>query len=330
VSGCETVSGLDSDVQLPWTSQTKLSGCPALTWAGRAGDLHRHITELGVPWGGSNRTASQTTTSREHPKHNGDGPDNLQTSSGWCWEFTDQTVRSLPAELETDTCCSRGEHGHKASLWARQIPTVPIRSKHGQIAKHRVWFRGTSALQTIQASVPITELHFTEGGGTPITTLPSQLPQEINDKSNTSQTSCGNYGWPTQTAAGSWSEHWVTLSEQAMLRSLRRGQTFCLIPVTPCLWTTLVLGCSPRRTCYYKESAELPGSWVPHKPKAKLFLALPEAQNVAETGIKQRVYSPSLLMGKTRSEVYGLHAARRESPGSASSAVKRESEGSCS
>lgn len=82
----------------------------------------------------------------------------------------------------------------------------------------------------------------------------SWLPQEINDTSNTSQTSCDNYGWPTQTAAGSPSQWWVTLSKEVMVRNLRGGQNFCLVSVThPALWTTAVLWPSLRRQCYYKD-----------------------------------------------------------------------------
>ena len=81
------------------------------------------------------------------------------------------------------------------------------------------------------------------------------------------------------------------LSKQVMVRNLRRGQTFCLIPVThPACEPPLVLGLSLGRKCYYKESAEVPGSRVPQNPKGKLFLALPEAKELAETGIKQCVH----------------------------------------
>lgn len=60
---------------------------------------------------------------------------------------------------------------------------------------------------------------------------------------------------PTQTAAGSLSEQRVMLSKQVMVRNVRRGQTFCLIPVThPACEPRLVLGPSLGRKCYYKET----------------------------------------------------------------------------
>lgn len=111
----------------------------------------------------------------------------------------------------------------------------------------------------------------------------SWLPQEINDTSNTSQTSCDNYGWPTQTAASSPSQWWVTLSKEVMVRNLRGGQNFCLVWVThPALWTTVPLALPGKEML-------LQGS--PQKPEGKLFLALSEAKELSEPDIKQSVYT---------------------------------------
>lgn len=148
----------------------------------------------------------------------------------------------------------------------------------------------------------------------------SRLPQEINDKSNTSQTSCGNYGWPTQTAAGSPSEWWVMMSKQVMVRNLRRGWT-CFKPVTPCLWTTPGPGALPGKKKSL-QGRELPESRVPQNPKGKLFLALPEAKEVAETGLQQCVYTVQAYWW-VQHFMYLLYTARMEPSRSTSSAVNQ-------
>lgn len=152
----------------------------------------------------------------------------------------------------------------------------------------------------------------------------SQLPQEINDKSNTSQTSCGNCGWPTQTAAGSQSERWVMLSKQVMVRNLRRGQIFCLIPVTPCLWTTPGPGALPGKEMLLQGISRAARITRTPKPYRKAIFGTAWSQRSGrKRHQKVHMHSPSLLMGKTCSEVYLLYAARTESPGSTSSAVNQ-------
>lgn len=106
------------------------------------------------------------------------------------------------------------------------------------------------------------------------------------------------------------------LSKEVMVRNLRGGQTFSLVSVThPALWTTAVLWSSLGRKCYYKDH--------PKSLKESYFWHC-EAEQLAESDIKLCVYTvPSLLMGKTCSEVYLLYPASMESPGPTSSAASQ-------
>lgn len=107
------------------------------------------------------------------------------------------------------------------------------------------------------------------------------LPQEINDKSSTSQTSCSHYGWPTQTASSSPSGQWVTLSEQVTVRNLRR-QTLCLKLVTPSLWTTPGPGAHPGKEMLLQAISKTTRIMNTQKTQRKMVLVLSET-SVAET-----------------------------------------------
>lgn len=146
----------------------------------------------------------------------------------------------------------------------------------------------------------------------------SRLPQEINDTSNTSQTSCDNYGWPTQTAAGSPSQCWVTLSKEVMVRNLRGGQTFCLVSVTHPACEPLLSFGPPWEGNVTTGIKSTPKAW-----RKAIFGTVWSRRIGRNRHQAVGIHNSSLLMGKTCSEVYLLHPARMESAGSTNSAASQ-------
>lgn len=140
------------------------------------------------------------------------------------------------------------------------------------------------------------------------------LPQEINDKSSTSQTSCSHYGWPTQTASSSPSGQWVTLSEQVTVRNLRR-QTLCPKLVTPSLWTTPGPGAHPGKEMLLQAISKT--TRIMNTQKNSEEDGFGAVWNQRCRNYKQTVYahSPSLLMGTACSQAHLLSIRRMGSPG---------------
>lgn len=111
---------------------------------------------------------------------------------------------------------------------------------------------------------------------------------------------------------------------RVMVRNMRRGQIFCLIPVTPCLWTTPGLGALPgKEMLLTRNQQRCQDHEYPKTLQESCFCTAGSQRSVRNRHQTVCTHSSSLLVGKTCSEVYLLYTARVESPGSTSCTVNQ-------
>lgn len=111
---------------------------------------------------------------------------------------------------------------------------------------------------------------------------------------------------------------------RVMVRNMRRGQIFCLIPVTPCLWTTPGLGAlAGKEMLLTRNQQRCQDHEYPKTLQESCFCTAWSQRSVRKRHQTVCTHSSSLLVGKTCSEVYLLYTARVESPGSTSCTVNQ-------